>query len=59
MTITGTIAEWERRTGLAFTESGPRVVPFATNPVLVDHEADRIIYHDANVWVVHDLSTPA
>jgi GNAT superfamily N-acetyltransferase len=59
MTITGTVAEWEHRTGLTFAESGPRVLPFATNPVVVDREADRVVYHDANVWVVHDLSTPS
>jgi GNAT superfamily N-acetyltransferase len=57
MTITGTVAEWEHWTGLAFRESGPRVVPFATNPVVVDRETERVVYHDANVWVVHDLST--
>jgi hypothetical protein len=34
-------------------------VPFATNPVIVDREADLVVYHDANAWVVHDLSTPA
>ena len=56
MTITGSIADWERWTGLAFPESGPYVVPFATNPVVVDRVADRVVYHDANVWVVHDLA---
>ena len=55
MTITGSIADWERWTGLAFPESGPYVVPLATNPVVVDRAADRVVYHDANVWVVHDL----
>jgi GNAT superfamily N-acetyltransferase len=59
MTITGTVAEWEGWTGLAFPESGPCLVPFATNPVIVDREANRVVYHDANVWVVHDLSIPA
>jgi hypothetical protein len=59
MTITGTVAEWERWTGLTFPGSGPCVVPFATNPVIVDREADLVVYHDANAWVVHDLSTPA
>jgi GNAT superfamily N-acetyltransferase len=58
MTITGTVAEWERWTGLTFPTNGPYVVPFATNPVIVDREADLVVYHDANVWVVHDLSTP-
>ena len=59
MTITGTVAQWEHWTGLTFGGSGPRVVPFATNPVVVDREADRVVYHDANVWVVHDPPTPA
>jgi hypothetical protein len=56
MTMTGTVAEWERLTGLAFPESGEYVVPFATNPVVVDRDADRLVYHDANVWMVHELA---
>ena len=56
MTTTGSVADWERWTGLAFPESGAYVVPFATNPVVVDRAADRVTYHDANVWVVHDLA---
>ena len=56
MTISGTIAEWRRWTGLDFPEGGDQVVPFATNPVVVDRAADRAVYHDANVWVVHDLA---
>jgi GNAT superfamily N-acetyltransferase len=56
MTTSGSIADWERWTGLALPESGAYVVPFATNPVVVDREADRVVYHDANVWVVHDLA---
>jgi GNAT superfamily N-acetyltransferase len=55
MTISGSLADWERWTGLRFPESGPYIVPFATNPVLADVEADRVVYHDANIWVVHDL----
>ena len=57
MTITGTVAEWERWTGLAVPGRAARyVVPFATNPIVVDREADRGVYHDANVWMVHDLA---
>jgi GNAT superfamily N-acetyltransferase len=54
MTITGTVADWERWTGLAFPDSGAYVIPFVTNPIVVDRGADRIVYHDANVWMVHD-----
>jgi GNAT superfamily N-acetyltransferase len=56
MLISGSIADWERWTGLALPESGTYVVPFATNPIEVDREADRVVYRDANVWVVHDLA---
>jgi GNAT superfamily N-acetyltransferase len=57
MTIAGTVADWERWTGLAFIGDGEHRVAFATNPVVVDHQADRVVYHDANVWVVHDLGS--
>jgi GNAT superfamily N-acetyltransferase len=56
MVADGTVAAWEERTGMAFPESGPYVVPLLTNPVEVDREADRVTYRDANVWVVHDLA---
>jgi GNAT superfamily N-acetyltransferase len=55
MVTTGTVGAWEAWTGLAFPASGSYVVPFATNPVVVDHAADRVTYEDANVWIVHDL----
>jgi len=55
MTIAGTVADWERWTGMAFPESGPYVVPLATNPMTIDREADTGTYHDANVWMVHPL----
>jgi GNAT superfamily N-acetyltransferase len=55
MTIDGTVADWERWTGVVFPDSGEYVIPFATNPVTVDRDADRVVYHDANVWMVHDL----
>jgi GNAT superfamily N-acetyltransferase len=55
MTIRGTVAEWESWTGMAFPDSGPYVLPVATNPVQIDRERDEGVYHDANVWVVHAL----
>jgi GNAT superfamily N-acetyltransferase len=55
MTISGSVADWERWSGMAFPESGPYVVPLATGPVEIDRDADRGIYEDANVWMVHDL----
>jgi GNAT superfamily N-acetyltransferase len=55
MTMRGTVADWERWTGLSFPDSGPYVVPFATCPVLIDRDRDEGVYHDQNVWMVHDL----
>ena len=55
MTIAGTVADWETWTGVVFPGSGRYVLPFATNHVEIDRDADRGVYHDANVWMVHDL----
>jgi hypothetical protein len=41
---------------MRFPESGPYIVPVATNPVEIDLDTDTGVYHDANVWVIHDLS---
>jgi hypothetical protein len=56
MTISGTLAEWHGWTGLAMPVSGRYVIEGATNPIDVDVVRDRAVYHDANVWVVHELT---
>jgi hypothetical protein len=56
MTMRGTVADWERWTGLTFPGSGEYVVPFATRPVTIDLASDTGTYFDENVWIVHDLS---
>jgi len=56
MTIEGSIAEWREWTGLDFPASGPYVVEGAIAPVEIDLAADRGVYFDPNVWVVHDLA---
>lgn len=55
MTITGTVADWESWTEMAFPESGEYVVPGACEPVRIERGADLGTYHDPNVWVVHPL----
>ena len=55
MTMAGTIAEWREWTGLDVPSSGAYVPEGAASPVDIDLEADRGVYHDPNVWVVHDL----
>lgn len=56
MTMRGTVAQWEGWTGLEFPESGDYVIDAATSPVRIDRERDEGVYHDQNVWMVHDLS---
>jgi GNAT superfamily N-acetyltransferase len=51
--ITGTVAEWEEWTGLAFPESGTYTFPRGLAPLEVDVDADRGAYWEPNVWVVH------
>ena len=56
MTITGTIAEWREWTGLGLRRPRAPTCPTgAAAPVDIDLDADRGVYHDPNVWVVHDL----
>ena len=53
MRITGTVAEWEAWTGLAFPDSGDYVFPHGLAPVAIDRDADRGSYWEPNVWMVH------
>ncbi|MDM7914537.1 MAG: hypothetical protein ACE15D_01420 [Candidatus Eisenbacteria bacterium] len=55
--VRGTVADWERWTGLAFPGSGAYCVPGALQPVEIDREADRGIYQDPNLWMRHGSST--
>lgn len=51
--ITGTVAEWETWTGMAFPESGDYVFPEGLATVHIDRSADRGSYWEPNVWMVH------
>jgi len=55
MTISGTVAEWERWAGMPFPESGDYVVPGALEPVSIDRESDLGTYVEPNVWMHHRL----
>lgn len=51
--ITGSVAEWESWTGMAFPESGDYVFPEGLATVRIDREADLGSYWEPNVWMVH------
>ena len=54
-TVDASVAEWEERTGLHFPDSGRYIVPDAFQPIVVDREADRVRYEEANVWMLHPV----
>ena len=51
MTITGSAAEWEEWTGIAFPEDGDYVVPGAPQPG--PRRGGRGVYVEPNVWMRH------
>ena len=51
--ITGSVADWESWTELAFPESGEYVFPHGLAPVEIDREADEGRYWEPNVWMLH------
>jgi GNAT superfamily N-acetyltransferase len=55
MVIAGTVAEWTQWTGLAFSGSGPAIVPGALSPIHVSLEQDHAVYVEPNLWVHHRL----
>jgi GNAT superfamily N-acetyltransferase len=55
MRIEGTVADWERWAAMAFPATGEYVVPRAAATVTIDREADRGVYFDPNLWMIHPL----
>jgi GNAT superfamily N-acetyltransferase len=55
MTIPGTVAAWEKWSGLRFPESGAYIVPGALTPLIVDVAQDSAVYVEPNVWMRHSL----
>ncbi|MFI6899890.1 N-acetyltransferase [Nonomuraea sp. NPDC050394] len=55
MTISGTLGEWRKWTGLPFDAEGPVEVPGALVPVHCDVTHDHAVYVEPNIWVRHSL----
>ncbi|MGN6242241.1 MAG: hypothetical protein ACTHQ3_01030 [Motilibacteraceae bacterium] len=56
--ISGTVAEWESWTGLAFPDSGDYVFPEGLAPVRIDRDTGTGLYWEPNVWMVHPDLAP-
>jgi GNAT superfamily N-acetyltransferase len=57
--ISGSVADWESWTEMAFPESDDYVFPEGLAPVHIDRQADLGDYWEPNVWMVHPELLPA
>ncbi|MGH2823956.1 MAG: hypothetical protein ACRDLY_13225 [Thermoleophilaceae bacterium] len=57
MRVSGSVAEWERWTGMALPESGSYVVPGALVPVEIDRERDLGTYKEPACWMRHPVQS--
>jgi len=55
MRITGTVADWESWTKMAFPESGDYVFPNGLAMLHIDRERDAGEYWEPNVWLIHTI----
>jgi hypothetical protein len=55
MRVTGSVAEWERWTGMDLPQSGVYVVPGALVPIEIDRERDIGEYLEPACWVRHHV----
>ncbi|MFJ4683978.1 N-acetyltransferase [Streptomyces sp. NPDC091377] len=55
--ITGTVAEWESWTDMAFPEDGAYVFPGGLSLLTVDRGRDRGSYWEPAVWITHPSTT--
>jgi hypothetical protein len=54
--ITGTVAEWEQWTRMAYPDSGDYWFPGGLAPLRIARDTDRGSYWEPNVWMHHALS---
>lgn len=52
-TMTGTVADWEKWTGVAFPASGTYVIPDGLTTLAIDRTADTGLYVEPNIWLRH------
>jgi hypothetical protein len=52
-TMTGTVAEWEKWSGIALPSTGDYVIPRGLSVLHIDREADLGTYVEPNIWIRH------
>ena len=52
-TMTGSVADWESWTGMAFPATGTYVIPGGLSVLRIDRDRDRGVYVEPNIWVQH------
>jgi GNAT superfamily N-acetyltransferase len=52
-TMTGTVADWEKWTGMLFPASGPYVIPDGLTLLTIDRPAGTGVYREPNIWMRH------
>lgn len=52
-TMTGTVAEWEKWTGMAFPATGTYVIPDGLTTLAIDRSTDTGLYKEPNIWLRH------
>ncbi|MDE2889352.1 MAG: hypothetical protein OXR72_14190 [Gemmatimonadota bacterium] len=53
VTVTASIQDWEKWTGMRFSTSGSYSIPDGLAPVSIDLEKDQGTYREPNVWYFH------
>jgi len=54
--VSASVADWQRWTGVAFEHSGAYVIPQALVPIEINLESDTGTYVEPSVWYLHSLS---
>ena len=52
-TMTGTVEEWEKWTGVALPSTGDYTIPKGLSVLHIDREADLGTYVEPNIWLRH------
>lgn len=53
MDIRGSVADWEKWTGMKIPAGGDHIIPGGLVPVTFDKKKDNGVYIEPNVWTVH------